>query len=304
MKIPSLKFLMILFLLNVLWILTLLSYNINSNFLYPKFISSSFDREAKFEFDSLILKSISEYFSNFLPKLSIISKHVGDIPKGKNKKKIYNETLLKNYKNLLMKNKTNSKFEMFIDKENNLIKIIKIFIDYSNYNSILSLFYIDLNNFLINEKNEFEIDKSLIFNCWNMKIFGKILNFQLSYDKNYLLILYSIKKNNIINYRFRYFKININNNFNDLINKDNEKIKIKLNSYFENKNDLESKFNFNFYSNLTFDDFFLNGNSKITNFDVKKNFIIISRENSNIINFLYRKKKQMERNFIHKSNKR
>ena len=292
MKIPSLKFIIILFLLNILWILTLLSYNINSNFLYPKFISSSFDPEAKFEFDSLILKSISEYFSNFLPKLSIISKHVGDIPNGKNNNnnKKYNETLLKNYKNKLMLNKTNSKFEMFFDKENNLLKIIKIFNDFSNYNSIVSLFYIDLNNFLIDEKSEFNIDKSLIFNCWNMKIFGKILNFQISYDKKYLLILYSIKKNNIINYRFRYFKININNNFDDLIKIDNEKIKIKLNSYFENKFDLESKFNYNFYSNLTFDDFFLNGNSKIINFDVKKNFIIMSSENSNFVNFLYRKK--------------
>ncbi len=161
MKIPSLKFIIILFLLNILWILTLLSYNINSNFLYPKFISSSFDPEAKFEFDSLILKSISEYFSNFLPKLSIISKHVGDIPNGKNNNnnKKYNDEYTKKMNEKIRKNYDMPK--PFIPKKEIPIKI--------NSPSINDLIIVSQNNSNQKIKKSYNINNNYNNNNYNFQ---------------------------------------------------------------------------------------------------------------------------------------
>ena len=77
-----------------------------SNEIIPKFIASSYDKNATIDFDSMMLKSLNKLISKYFSEPTLISKHVGDLPTGnltllsrKSKEKVTNHfTTNSNYK--------------------------------------------------------------------------------------------------------------------------------------------------------------------------------------------------------------
>ena len=85
----------------------------SDHYINPKFIASSYDSDETIEFDSLILKSLSQYLTYFFPSPNIITKHVGDLPLGRKKEEtVIDDISMMNYTSNITENRTNSKYEI------------------------------------------------------------------------------------------------------------------------------------------------------------------------------------------------
>ena len=292
---PSYFIISIFFGLNLFWFIALWSIGFNNEKLSPKFISSSYIPNSHYEFESVVLNSLFNVFSEYFPPPNIITKQIGDLPNGNFKNNFSKEfeieledKLKRLYTDNLIKNKTNSKFEMIIDIDKKIIILIKIYTDYRTYKSEIRLFYIPLDNFIINNKYQFDIYKSIIKEAWKMDFPGVIKDYKLSFDKKFILIYYIITKNNVITRRFRYLTLNLSNNYFDSIKKQMDILNKEYNLYINDSLNVEEKFFYSLYDFQSFDDFPIDGNKEITSIEIKKNYIIYSRENNKILSFLFR----------------
>ncbi len=281
--------------LNLFWFIALWSIGFNNEKLSPKFISSSYIPNSHYEFESVVLNSLFNVFSEYFPPPNIITKQIGDLPNGNFKNNFSKEfeieledKLKRLYTDNLIKNKTNSKFEMIIDIDKKIIILIKIYTDYRTYKSEIRLFYIPLDNFIINNKYQFDIYKSIIKEAWKMDFPGVIKDYKLSFDKKFILIYYIITKNNVITRRFRYLTLNLSNNYFDSIKKQMDILNKEYNLYINDSLNVEEKFFYSLYDFQSFDDFPIDGNKEITSIEIKKNYIIYSRESNKILSFLFR----------------
>ena len=292
---PSYFIISIFFGLNLFWFIALWSIGFNNEKLSPKFISSSYIPNSHYEFESVVLNSLFNVFSEYFPPPNIITKQIGDLPNGNFKNNFSKEfeieledKLKRLYTDNLIKNKTNSKFEMIIDIDKKIIILIKLYTDYRTYKSEIRLFYIPLDNFIINNKYQFDIYKSIIKEAWKMDFPGVIKDYKLSFDKKFILIYYIITKNNVITRRFRYLTLNLSNNYFDSIKKQMDILNKEYNLYINDSLNVEEKFFYSLYDFQSFDDFPIDGNKEITSIEIKKNYIIYSRENNKILSFLFR----------------
>ena len=284
----SIKLFMITYFIFIL-ISLLTWHNSNINNIIPQFISLSFDLNATINFDSTMLNSLNILMKKYFNEPSLITKLVGDIPNNKNltnydfkEKNIY-KISEKNFleKKINQNNFVNDNKYLIIPNENktfmNIFEFSKKFIE--NEESInLNLYSIPIDNFLIDYKYQYDLNKSIFNFCWNIYDKNeKIIKYTISNDKKYLLILYKIIKNgNKIKYKLRYF----------------------YNITCLNKN---------------YDDIILDGNTKINSLSVREDFIIYSRDldyydfnyiikiNNNWKKFNYRKINRKEE-FIHHIN--
>ena len=292
---PSYFIIGIFFGLNLFWFIALWSIGFNNEKLSPKFISSSYIPNSHYEFESVVLNSLFNVFSEYFPPPNIITKQIGDLPNGNFKNNFSKEfeieledKLKRLYTDNLIKNKTNSKFEMIIDIDKKIIILIKIYTDYRTYKSEIRLFYIPLDNFIINNKYQYDIYKSIIKEAWKMDFPGVIKDYKLSFDKKFILIYYIITKNNVITRRFRYLTLNLSNNYFDSIKKQMDILNKEYNLYINDSLNIEEKFFYSLYDFQSFDDFPIDGNKEITSIEIKKNYIIYSRESNKILSFLFR----------------
>ena len=215
-------FLFLFLILNIIWLFYIWRFDSNIEEFSPKYISSSFDDKLKIKFKSKVLQSISPYLYKLFPSsLSLITSHTGDIPIGSTsineqlkKENEYNISLLN--KNDIGHNKYNSEYEMFLDEDKNNIFILKFHINYFYLNdySIVSLYTIPIDNFIISKREEYDLNKSNIIKLWEKNFEGVIKKFSISQDKKYLGILINTvyKHKTIIRSVIKYIEIfNISN---------------------------------------------------------------------------------------------
>ena len=284
----SIKLFMITYFIFIL-ICLITWHNNYINNIIPQFISLSFDINATINFDSTMLNSLNMLMKKYFNEPSLITKLVGDIPNNPNFTKLdFNDKNIYKIseKNFLEKQINQNNFlkdnqYLIITNENKtfifIFEFFKKFVD--NEESInINLYSIPVDNFLINYKYQYDLNKSLFNFCWNIYDKNeKIIKYTISNDKKYLLILYKIIENgNKIKYKLRYF----------------------YNITCLNKN---------------YDDINLDGNTKINSITVRKDFIIYSRDidyydfnyiikvNNNWKKFNYRKINR-EEEFIHHIN--
>ena len=273
-------FLSIFILLNSIWLLFIWKSDNTTEEFSPKFISSSYDKNLKIQFKSQVLQSLSPYLFRILPSsLSIITSHTGDIPLGlssmstqlKNEKE-YNISYL--HQSDIAEKKYNSDYEMFLDEEKKNIFLLKLHVNY-NYtydSSIISMYSIPVDNFIISTREEYDLNKSCIKKIWEKKIDGIIQKYSISQDKKYLGIIFNRIKNNNIESIVKYIELfNINNtlyNSNNLTNLTNGTLN-------NNITDINDK-----------DEIYINGNLPLMNIDVSKDIIILSRKSKEFIDIL------------------
>lgn len=258
----------------------------SDHYINPKFIASSYDSDETIEFDSLILKSLSQYLTYFFPSPNIITKHVGDLPVGKKKEENeIDDVSMMNYTSNITENRTNSKYEMIMNEDN--VLIFKFHIDYLPFvTSEISLYQIPKDNFMIKTKSEFDISKSFIRFKWKSQFNGKIISYKTSANKKNILVYYSITSNNVITYRFRLFNIDNNEKLtSDLIEHNDKLFNEKYNEYM-NTTSLE-QFTFDMITE-TFDDIHIEGNLPLNSFDSDDNLIIYSYTNSDMFHILHK----------------
>lgn len=262
----------------------------------PKFISSTYDPKATIDFDSMVLKSLNKLVSKYFQEPSIITKHVGDLPIGNNTQSVFEMNEL-NGTFYQFKLKYHSKYFMMFNDDKSLLRILEIAKNIHSKNNYdyrhnqISLYTISTHNFLINYKSEFNLSKSLIHHCWSSKVPGKILGAVVSNDKNNLAITYRVVKGSVITYRIRYI-VNLlcESESNTLFNKQDKLIYSSFNEYFNpyqhgdniykqgEEKRKEDKFTSYFFSNDTYDDFALTGNTFITAMSIKKDTISYARD--------------------------
>ena len=256
-----LYFLFVFFTLNIIWLFYIWRLDSNTEEFSPKYISSSFDDILNIQFKSKVLQSISPYLYKLFPSsLSLITSHIGDIPIGTTP---MNEQLKKeNEFNISLLNKSdiglykfNSEYEMFLDENKQNIYIIKFHISYNYLNdfSLVTLYTIPIDNFIISKREEYDLNKSNIIQLWKKKFQGTIKKYSISQDKKYLAILL------------------------DTVYKNNNNIKsvIKYIEIFNASNTYE---------------IYIEGNLPISNIDVEKDLIVISRKGKVFADILIRKK--------------
>ena len=215
-------FLFLFLVLNIIWLFYIWRFDSNIEEFSPKYISSSFDDKLKIKFKSKVLQSISPYLYKLFPSsLSLITSHTGDIPIGSTsineqlkKENEYNISLLN--KSDIGHNKYNSEYEMLLDEKKENIFILKFHINYFYLNdySIVSLYTIPIDNFIISKREEYDLNKSNIIKLWEKNFEGIIKKFSISQDKKYLGILINTvyKNKNIIKSVIKYIEIfNISN---------------------------------------------------------------------------------------------
>ena len=256
-----LYFLFVFLTLNIIWLFYIWRFDSNIEEFSPKYISSSFDDEVKIQFKSKVLQSISPYLYKLFPSsLSLITSHIGDIPIGSTP---MNEQLKReNEYNISTLNKSdiglykyNSEYEMFLDENKENIYIIKFHISYHYLNdfSLVTLYTIPIDNFIISKRDEYDLNKSTIIQLWKKKFKGTIKKYSISQDKKYLAILLDTvhKENNNINSLIKYIEIfNISNT----------------------------------------DEIHIEGNLPVTNIDVEKDLIVISRKGKEYADIIIKNK--------------
>ena len=273
-------FLSIFILLNSIWLLFIWKSDNTTEEFSPKFISSSYNKNLKIQFKSQVLQSLSPYLFRILPSsLSIITSHTGDIPLGlssmstqlKNEKE-YNISYL--HQSDIAEKKYNSDYEMFLDEEKKNIFLLKLHVNY-NYtydSSIISMYSIPVDNFIISTREEYDLNKSCIKKIWEKKIDGIIQKYSISQDKKYLGIIFNRIKNNNIESIVKYIELfNINNtlyNSNNLTNLTNGTLNNNITDISDN------------------DEIYINGNLPLMNIDVSKDIIILSRKSKEFIDIL------------------
>ena len=256
-----LYFLFVFLTLNIIWLFYIWRFDSNIEEFSPKYISSSFDNKVKMQFKSKVLQSISPYLYKLFPSsLSLITSHIGDIPIGSTP---MNEQLKReNEYNISTLNKSdiglykyNSEYEMFLDENKENIYIIKFHISYHYLNdfSLVTLYTIPIDNFIISKRDEYDLNKSTIIQLWKKKFKGTIKKYSISQDKKYLAILLDTvhKENNNINSLIKYIEIfNISNT----------------------------------------DEIHIEGNLPVTNIDVEKDLIVISRKGKEYADIIIKNK--------------
>ena len=256
-----LYFLIVFLTLNIIWLFYIWRFDSNVEEFSPKYISSSFDDKLNIKFKSKVLQSISPYLYKLFPSsLSLITSHTGDIPIGSTpmneqlkKEKEYNISLLN--KSDIGNYKFNSEYEMFLDENKQNIFIIKFHISYNYLNdySIISLYTIPIDNFIISKRDEYDLNKSSIIQLWKKKFQGIIKKYSVSQDKKYLAVLL------------------------DTIYKDKNKI-ISVIKYIEIFNISKTE------------KIYIEGNLRISNIDVAKDIIVISRKGKEYADILIKNK--------------
>ena len=256
-----LYFLFVFLTLNIIWLFYIWRFDSNVEEFSPKYISSSFDDKLNIKFKSKVLQSISPYLYKLFPSsLSLITSHTGDIPIGLTpmneqlkKEKEYNISLLN--KSDIGNYKFNSEYEMFLDENKQNIFIIKFHISYNYLNdySIISLYNIPIDNFIISKRDEYDLNKSSIIQLWKKKFQGVIKKYSVSQDKKYLAVLL------------------------DTIYKDKNKI-ISVIKYIEIFNISKTE------------EIYIEGNLRISNIDVAKDIIVISRKGKEYADILIKNK--------------
>ena len=256
-----LYFLFVFLTLNIIWLFYIWRFDSNVEEFSPKYISSSFDDKLNIKFKSKVLQSISPYLYKLFPSsLSLITSHTGDIPIGSTpmneqlkKEKEYNISLLN--KSDIGNYKFNSEYEMFLDENKQNIFIIKFHISYNYLKdySIISLYNIPIDNFIISKRDEYDLNKSSIIQLWKKKFQGIIKKYSVSQDKKYLAVLL------------------------DTIYKDKNKI-ISVIKYIE-------IFNISKTEEIN-----IEGNLRISNIDVAKDIIVISRKGKEYADILIKNK--------------
>ena len=169
------------------------------------------------------------------------------------KEKEYNISLLN--KSDIGNYKFNSEYEMFLDENKQNIFIIKFHISYNYLNdySIISLYTIPIDNFIISKRDEYDLNKSSIIQLWKKKFQGIIKKYSVSQDKKYLAVLL------------------------DTIYKDKNKI-ISVIKYIEIFNISKTE------------EIYIEGNLRISNIDVAKDIIVISRKGKEYADILIKNK--------------
>ena len=256
-----LYFLFVFLTLNIIWLIYIWRFDSNVEEFSPKYISSSFDDKLNIKFKSKVLQSISPYLYKLFPSsLSLITSHTGDIPIGSTpmneqlkKEKEYNISLLN--KSDIGNYKFNSEYEMFLDENKQNIFIIKFHISYNYLKdySIISLYSIPIDNFIISKRDEYDLNKSSIIQLWKKKFQGIIKKYSVSQDKKYLAVLL------------------------DTIYKDKNKI-ISVIKYIEIFNISKTE------------EIYIEGNLRISNIDVAKDIIVISRKGKEYADILIKNK--------------
>ena len=256
-----LYFLFVFLTLNIIWLFYIWRFDSNVEEFSPKYISSSFDDKLNIKFKSKVLQSISPYLYKLFPSsLSLITSHTGDIPIGSTpmneqlkKEKEYNISLLN--KSDIGNYKFNSEYEMFLDENKQNIFIIKFHISYNYLKdySIISLYNIPIDNFIISKRDEYDLNKSSIIQLWKKKFQGIIKKYSVSQDKKYLAVLL------------------------DTIYKDKNKI-ISVIKYIEIFNISKTE------------EIYIEGNLRISNIDVAKDIIVISRKGKEYADILIKNK--------------
>ena len=256
-----LYFLFVFLTLNIIWLFYIWRFDSNVEEFSPKYISSSFDDKLNIKFKSKVLQSISPYLYKLFPSsLSLITSHTGDIPIGSapmneqlKKEKEYNISLLN--KSDIGNYKFNSEYEMFLDENKQNIFIIKFHISYNYLKdySIISLYTIPIDNFIISKRDEYDLNKSSIIQLWKKKFQGIIKKYSVSQDKKYLAVLL------------------------DTIYKDKNKI-ISVIKYIEIFNISKTE------------EIYIEGNLRISNIDVAKDIIVISRKGKEYADILIKNK--------------
>ena len=256
-----LYFLFVFLTLNIIWLFYIWRFDLNVEEFSPKYISSSFDDKLNIKFKSKVLQSISPYLYKLFPSsLSLITSHTGDIPIGSTpmneqlkKEKEYNISLLN--KSDIGNYKFNSEYEMFLDENKQNIFIIKFHISYNYLKdySIISLYNIPIDNFIISKRDEYDLNKSSIIQLWKKKFQGIIKKYSVSQDKKYLAVLL------------------------DTIYKDKNKI-ISVIKYIEIFNISKTE------------EIYIEGNLRISNIDVAKDIIVISRKGKEYADILIKNK--------------
>ena len=254
-------FLFIFLLLNVIWLFYIWRFDANVEEFSPKYISSSFDDKLKIKFKSKVLQSISPYLYKLFPSsLSLITSHIGDIPIGSTpmneqlrKEKEYNTSLLN--KSDIGQNKYNSEYEIFLDENKTNIYILKFHINYNYLKdfSLISLYTIPIDNFIITKREEYDLNKSAIIKLWEKKFQGIIKKYSISQDKKYLGIL--------------------------------------MNTAYKNKNYIKSVIKYIEIFNISnIDEIYIEGNIPLINLDIAKDIIAISRKGKEFVDILIKNK--------------
>jgi hypothetical protein len=176
---------------------------------------------------------------------------------------------------------------MFLDEEKKNIFILKLHINYnySNDISIISMYSIPVDNFIISTREEYDLNKSCINKLWEMKIEGIIKKYSISQDKKYLGIIFNrIRQNNIYSI-VKYIELfNINDTSNNLNISSN--IIEENNDNFTNIKSINNNSNYLYNKN----EIYIKGNLPLTNIDVSKDIIILSRESKEFVDILLRNK--------------
>ena len=254
-------FLLIFLLLNIIWLFYIWRFDTNVEEFSPKYISSSFDNKLKIKFTSKVLQSISPYLYKLFPSsLSLITSHIGDIPIGSTpmneqlrKEKEYNISLLN--KSDIGQNKYNSEYEIFLDENKTNIYILKFHINYNYLKdySLISLYTIPIDNFIITKREEYDLNKSAIIKLWEKKFQGIIKKYSISQDKKYLGIL--------------------------------------MNTAYKNKNYIKSVIKYIEIFNISnIDEIYIEGNIPLINLDIAKDIIAISRKGKEFVDILIKNK--------------
>ena len=254
-------FLSIFLLLNIIWLFYIWRFDTNVEEFSPKYISSSFDDKLKIKFKSKVLQSISPYLYKLFPSsLSLITSHIGDIPIGSTpmseqlrKEKEYNISLLN--KSDIGQNKYNSEYEIFLDENKTNIYILKFHINYNYLKdfSLISLYTIPIDNFIITKREEYDLNKSAIIKLWEKKFQGIIKKYSISQDKKYLGIL--------------------------------------MNTAYKNKNYIKSVIKYIEIFNISnIDEIYIEGNIPLINLDIAKDIIAISRKGKEFVDILIKNK--------------
>ena len=254
-------FLLIFLLLNIIWLFYIWRFDTNVEEFFPKYISSSFDDKLKIKFKSKVLQSISPYLYKLFPSsLSLITSHIGDIPIGSTpmneqlrKEKEYNISLLN--KSDIGQNKYNSEYEIFLDENKTNIYILKFHINYNYLKdySLISLYTIPIDNFIITKREEYDLNKSAIIKLWEKKFQGIIKKYSISQDKKFLGIL--------------------------------------MNTAYKNKNYIKSVIKYIEIFNISnIDEIYIEGNIPLINLDIAKDIIAISRKGKEFVDILIKNK--------------
>lgn len=224
--------------INISCLITIFLRQVHNSIL-PKFISSSYKEYLSMNFHSDLLNSVYESRSSYFKTSSHINLLIGDLPISNNSKivrdflkstdsNLYDQNIINDLKknpNFLEKipinnNNENDKNEYFLFPDLNKTKmnIVVISLEKNNTNesinycftktSIVTLYEIPIENFIIDFQEEFNLDSSFFKLKTKIYIPGIIIKSAFSNDYNFLIVLYKQVYNGInLKYKIVYIDI-------------------------------------------------------------------------------------------------